>query len=258
MCSSDTIGPGGIFRALREVAARSGMARDARKLSPDAWVINFVNPTTVLGIALHALRAASPQLRALRRQPRAVQYAQLCKRVGILPADATAVPPEVCPKLDLAIGGVNHCTWVVRFRYDGKDMMPRCARRLVAGAQRGKGHPGEHSKARHNYALRAATLRPLRRLPDRRRPHEGIRPLLPGLRRPRRARRSRSGSSTRTSASGRWPTAWKVTEQYAAGEAQRKAVPEDDPRRPRHRHHREHVGRAGQVVLHQHAPIAAR
>ena len=46
MCSSDTIGPGGIFRALREAPLALEMARDAEKLAPNAWVINFVNPTT--------------------------------------------------------------------------------------------------------------------------------------------------------------------------------------------------------------------
>ena len=52
MCSSDTIGPGGIFRALREVPHTVAMARDAARLCPNAWVINFVNPTSVLGMAL--------------------------------------------------------------------------------------------------------------------------------------------------------------------------------------------------------------
>ncbi len=52
MCSSDTIGPGGIFRALREVPRALDMARDAARLCPDAWVINFVNPTSVMGMAL--------------------------------------------------------------------------------------------------------------------------------------------------------------------------------------------------------------
>ena len=51
MCSSDTIGPGGIFRALREVPHALAMARDAQETVPHAWVINFVNPTAVLGIA---------------------------------------------------------------------------------------------------------------------------------------------------------------------------------------------------------------
>ncbi|MBT3275306.1 MAG: glycoside hydrolase family 4, partial [Spirochaetales bacterium] len=52
MCSSDTIGPGGIFRALREIPKLMDMAKDAEELCPNAWMVNFVNPTTVLGITL--------------------------------------------------------------------------------------------------------------------------------------------------------------------------------------------------------------
>ena len=52
MCSSDTIGPGGIFRALRETPHALAMAKDTHELAPNAWLINFVNPATVLGMAL--------------------------------------------------------------------------------------------------------------------------------------------------------------------------------------------------------------
>jgi alpha-galactosidase len=52
MCSSDTIGPGGIFRALREIPEVLAIASDVKKLAKDAWMINFINPTSVLGIAL--------------------------------------------------------------------------------------------------------------------------------------------------------------------------------------------------------------
>ena len=52
MCSSDTIGPGGIFRALRELPEVLRIADDVRRLCPDAWLINFVNPTATLGIGL--------------------------------------------------------------------------------------------------------------------------------------------------------------------------------------------------------------
>ena len=61
MCSSDTIGPGGIFRALREVPHAVAMGVDAARLAPDAWVINFVNPTAVLGMAL---RRYVPEVRS--------------------------------------------------------------------------------------------------------------------------------------------------------------------------------------------------
>jgi alpha-galactosidase len=78
-----------------------------------------------------------------------------CKRVGILPPEATVVPPEVIARIDLAIGGVNHCTWIVRFRYDGKDMMPRLREEIARAAAAERTGPGDHSKRRYNetYAL---------------------------------------------------------------------------------------------------------
>ena len=39
MCSGDTIGPGGIFRAMREFPVILECARDIEFLCPDAWVI---------------------------------------------------------------------------------------------------------------------------------------------------------------------------------------------------------------------------
>lgn len=123
MCSSDTIGPGGIFRALREIPHALAVARDAAKLCPDAWVINFINPTAVLGMAL--MRYA-PGIRSFAlcdglHEP----YATLkwCQHAGLLPETAASVPSGIWPKLELKIGGVNHFTWLTRFRYEGKDLL---------------------------------------------------------------------------------------------------------------------------------------
>ena len=152
MCSSDSIGPGGIFRALRETPEALAMARDAHDLAPNAWVINFVNPTTVLGTAL---RRYAPQVKSFalcdgHHEP----YCTLnwCKTLGLVSQDATSVPPDVLSRLDLAIGGVNHCTFILRLRYDGTDLMPRL-REIVAGwAEKGRKDPDAHSKARHNHS----------------------------------------------------------------------------------------------------------
>lgn len=135
MCSGDTIGPGGIFRALREIPVALEVARDVEMLAPDAWVINFVNPTAVIGIAL--ARYSNVRSFALcdgHHEP----YLRLSilKEVGILPQEADSVPPQVEAKLDLAIGGVNHCTWMIRFRYDGRDMMPIWREKLIEKVQR--------------------------------------------------------------------------------------------------------------------------
>jgi len=152
MCSSDTIGPGGIFRALREVPHAVAMARDAQRLAPGAWVINFVNPTTVLGMAL---RRYAPEARSFAlcdglHEP----YVTLkhLKSVGILPEEATRVPPDVQARLDLVITGVNHFTWLLRFTYDGKDMVPAVVRNLKELVRAEAAAPGAHSKGRYNAA----------------------------------------------------------------------------------------------------------
>ena len=160
MCSSDTIGPGGIFRALREIPHALSIARDAEKIAPQAWLINFVNPTAVMGIALmrYVPKVRSFALCDGNHEP----YNTLawCKRVGIVPQDAKSIPPAVFKKLDLAIGGVNHCTWIVRFRYAGKDMMPSLYRWAVSQAEADKKNPSAKAKPRYNanYALQLFDL----------------------------------------------------------------------------------------------------
>lgn len=150
MCSSDTIGPGGIFRALREVPHVLAMARDVQELAPNAWVINFVNPTTVLGMALRRYAPGVKCFALCDGQHEPYCTLNWCKRVGILPEEATTIPPDVQSKLDLAIGGVNHCTFILRFHYDGQDMFPRLREGLARLAEEEQRSPQEHSKARYN------------------------------------------------------------------------------------------------------------
>ena len=151
MCSSDTIGPGGIFRSLREVPNALDMACDVERLAPDAWLINFVNPTSVFGIALkrYAPNVKSFALCDGHHEP--YNTLHWCKEVSILSDDATVVPPEVLNRLDLKIGGVNHCTWLVRFNYMGKDMMPRVRRRLLRKVKQEKTSLSEKAKPRYNW-----------------------------------------------------------------------------------------------------------
>jgi len=131
MCSGDTIGPGGIFRACREIPKALAMARDIEELAPDAWIVNFVNPTTVIGIALMRY-ASNVRSFAICDGLHLPHYElNVLKAVGLLPEDATAIPPEVYQKLDLRVAGVNHFTWMMRFGYDGRDCMPAWREHLV-------------------------------------------------------------------------------------------------------------------------------
>ncbi|HDZ20265.1 hypothetical protein LCGC14_0018650 [marine sediment metagenome] len=159
MCSSDTIGPGGIFRGLREVPHAVAMAKDAARLCPNAWVINFVNPSTVLGMAL---RRFAPEVRSFalcdgHHEP--YHTAGVCVEAGILKRDPKGwyglpkVPADVARKLDVRIAGVNHFTWILGLRYDGKDMMPTLRRNLVKRvAEEKKNAAKAGSKSRFNEA----------------------------------------------------------------------------------------------------------
>jgi alpha-galactosidase/6-phospho-beta-glucosidase family protein len=171
MCSGDTIGPGGIFRALREVPHLLAVARDVEELCPQAWVINFVNPSTVLGIALakHAPRVRSMALCDGPHEPHC--SLRLLKHVGLLPEDARTIPPRMRARLDLALTGVNHFSWVVRFSHDGRDLLPELRARLAERAARERRetavqkdaidvHQNAHAKARFNaeYGLQLMDL----------------------------------------------------------------------------------------------------
>ncbi len=175
MCSSDTIGPGGIFRALREIPHVLAMARDTEELAPDAWMINFVNPTTVLGIAL--MRCSNIRSFAICDGPHEPHSRlRVLKTAGILDDDAVFVPPEVEAKLDLRVAGVNHFTWMTVFRYDGEDYLPRW-RQIIAeraaeeeeAISRGDSHSDSNSasKAKYNYSYALQLMDIFGAYPDR-------------------------------------------------------------------------------------------
>ncbi|MDD3154033.1 MAG: hypothetical protein PHS41_04140 [Victivallaceae bacterium] len=124
MCSSDTIGPGGIFRALRELPEILRIADDVRELCPRAWLINFVNPTATLGIGLmrYAPDVKSFALCDGNHSPYVRAY--FLQQTGVTDSDALPIDPEIDKKFELQIAGVNHCTWVLKIAYDKRDLMP--------------------------------------------------------------------------------------------------------------------------------------
>ncbi|WP_313732040.1 family 4 glycosyl hydrolase [Cohnella nanjingensis] len=51
-CIGDTLGPGGVFRALRSIPAMLDLARVMEDLCPGATLLNYVNPMAMIGWAL--------------------------------------------------------------------------------------------------------------------------------------------------------------------------------------------------------------
>lgn len=113
MCSGDTIGPGGIMRTMREFPKILEAAQDITDLCPEAWVINYINPTAVNGIGL---KRFFPQLKTF-----ALCDAQYKLRDNV--AKACNVAND--DKLTVYTAGPNHFTWLLKANYDGKDLIPQ-------------------------------------------------------------------------------------------------------------------------------------
>ncbi|MGO4180941.1 glycoside hydrolase family 4 [Paenibacillus sp. TAF43_2] len=152
MCSGDTIGPGGIFRAMRELPVIMECAKDIEELCPDAWVINYINPSTVHGIALsrYAPKLKSFALCDSHHMPNKKAYYAI--RAGII-QDQSEFKEEIDRKFDFRVAGVNHFTWLLKAEYDGKNVMAPIAEALrrSAGTENNGGDRG--AKALYNDAI---------------------------------------------------------------------------------------------------------
>ncbi|WP_414731002.1 glycoside hydrolase family 4 [Bacillus sp. FJAT-28004] len=152
MCSGDTIGPGGIFRAMRELPIIMECAKDVEELCPDAWVINYINPSTVHGIALsrYAPKLKSFALCDSHHMPHKKAYYAI--RAGII-QDQSEFNEEIDRRFDFRVAGVNHFTWLLKAEYDGKDVMAPIAETLrrSAGTENNGGDRG--AKALYNDAI---------------------------------------------------------------------------------------------------------
>jgi alpha-galactosidase len=110
-CIGDTIGPGGIFKALRTGPAWLDILHDAEELCPDAWVLNYTNPMSILMLA--ALTAT---------KMRAVGLCHSVQGTSKQLADYLQVPYE---ELEWQCAGINHNAWFTTLRHQGEDMYPR-------------------------------------------------------------------------------------------------------------------------------------
>ena len=156
MCSGDTIGPGGVFRAMREFPLILDCAKDIERLCPDAWVINYINPSAVHGIGL---KQFAPNLKSFAlcdslHMPHVKRrYAQ---RAGII-AENEPLSSDTDERFDLRIAGVNHFTWMLKAEFDGRDVMPQIAESIQrqAATETDGGDTGAKAKfnSKIGYAL---------------------------------------------------------------------------------------------------------
>ncbi|MHA2473780.1 MAG: family 4 glycosyl hydrolase [Promethearchaeota archaeon] len=114
--TGDTVGPGGIFRALRVIPAVLEIVKDMNELCPEAPLLNYTNPQSTVVLAA---RTVSPD----------IQYIGLCHELfyGMRPIikyfkKYHKLRIKKWQDLDLKYVGVNHFAWLTEVGFSGEDL----------------------------------------------------------------------------------------------------------------------------------------
>lgn len=109
-CIADTMGPGGVFRALRHIPALLEIARDMQELCPDAILFNYANPMAMCCLALGRV----PGLR----------FVGLCHGVQTTMDLISSYVGVKKDEIDYVAGGINHMAWFLKLEHQGRDLYP--------------------------------------------------------------------------------------------------------------------------------------
>ena len=117
---ADTLGIGGIFRALRTIPVLEDFARDMEEVCPNAYFLNYTNPMAML--AGYMQRYTPIKTVGLCHSVQ-VCSDHLLKGLGI----------EAKRPLRERIAGINHMAWLLELRdADGVDLYPEIKKRAFA------------------------------------------------------------------------------------------------------------------------------
>lgn len=130
----DSVGPGGVLRALRHIPELVAIAQDVADLAPNAWLVNYSNPLTanVRAITAHAHHRTIGLCHGTMHTK-----AALCKALGRDTADVHAV-----------FAGLNHLCWLLDIRHGDTDLYPEL-RVLVGESAHGQDAPSSREEGVH-------------------------------------------------------------------------------------------------------------
>ncbi len=114
----DTLGIGGIFRALRTIPVLRDFAADMEEVCPDAWLLNYTNPMAMLTGYL--------------QRHTGVKTIGLCHSVQVCAQRVLegAGMEEYIGNTVETIAGINHMAWLLKLTdKNGNDLYPEIRRR---------------------------------------------------------------------------------------------------------------------------------
>ena len=117
---ADTLGIGGVMRALRTIPVLEDFARDIEAVCPDAWFLNYTNPMAMLS--------------GYMQRYTNVKTVGLCHSVQTCSRDllkGLGMEDKLEGRREL-IAGINHMAWLLQITdKDGNDLYPEIRRRAA-------------------------------------------------------------------------------------------------------------------------------
>ncbi len=109
-CIGDTMGPGGVFRALRTIPVVLEIAKDVMELCPNALVLNYVNPMAMICWALGTVPG--------------LKFIGLCHGVQTTLDLIAGYVGARKDEIDFLCAGINHMAWFLKLEKQGTDLYP--------------------------------------------------------------------------------------------------------------------------------------
>ncbi len=112
---ADTIGIGGIFRALRTIPVFMDFARDIEEVCPDAYFLNYTNPMSMIAGAMQRFTG--------------VKTVGLCHSVQVCAESLLNTVGMENRDITYNIAGINHMAWLLDIKKNGVDIYPEIKER---------------------------------------------------------------------------------------------------------------------------------
>ncbi|MDM5340573.1 alpha-glucosidase/alpha-galactosidase [Fictibacillus enclensis] len=107
---ADTLGVGGIFRALRTIPVLLEICNDMEEVCPNALLLNYTNPMAML---MHAVAKSS-----------SIKSIGLCHSVQNTADDLASYLNVPVDELEYKVAGINHMAWFLELKRNGVDLYP--------------------------------------------------------------------------------------------------------------------------------------
>jgi alpha-galactosidase len=120
----DTLGVGGIFRALRTIPVVRGILEDMEEVAPGAVLLNYTNPMAMLCLA--AFRTSM------------IPTVGLCHSVQHTSQQLASYAGVPYQDVSYKVAGINHMAWFLEFKYRDQDAYPLLRRAMGDEALRVK------------------------------------------------------------------------------------------------------------------------